>query len=335
MEIKEKKFLITGGAGFIGSHLCERLLRAGAEVVILDDFSVGKMVNLKNIKNSIKIIKGNIINTRTIERATKGCDVVVHEAFPYGRAGMGLEEQFIEEGAIGTFNVLKAAVKNNVRKVVFASSVAAYGIPKYLPINENHPIDPFLPYGATKRAGELYCSAFSKLYGLDTVSLRYFYVYGPRYSTLDHSALVNFINRAIHGRPLLIYGDGSQIRDYTYIDDAIDGTILAIKKENTKGAVYNISSGLSISVSGLAQTIKKIMGKDIEIIFAKNNQYRYVPYCRVPVGMTSKKSGRWIDERNYTADLSLSKKELGYKPKIDLETGIRQTAEWLISQKIL
>lgn len=333
MEIKRKKILITGGAGFIGSHLCERLLAEGAKVAVLDDFSTGKLTNLKNIKSSIKIIKGDITNEKIVEKAVRGCDAIVHEAFPYGRSGMGLEEQYIEEGTIGTFNILKSAVKNNVKKVVFASSVAVYGIPKYLPIDEAHPTDPFLPYGATKRAGELYCSAFSKLYGLDTIGLRYFYIYGPRYSTFDHSALVHFINCAISGRPLLIYGDGSQIRDYTYIADAIDGTVLAIKKEGGNGAVYNISSGLGINILELAQKIVKIVGKDIKIKFAKNNQQRHIPYCRVPIGMTSKSEGKWTDERNYTASTALSREELGYVPKISLEYGINQTIKWLAAQK--
>jgi len=329
MNLRKRKILVTGGAGFIGSHLCERLVKEEARVIVLDDFSTGKLRNLKNIIDSVTVIKGNIINEKIIRRAIKGCDIVIHEAFPYGKVGMGLKEQYIEEGVIGTFNLLKLAVKNNVQKFVFASSVAVYGIPRYLPIDENHPTIPFLPYGVTKRAGELYCSTFAKLYGLDTVSLRYFYIYGPRYSTFDHSALVNFINRAIHKKPLIIYGDGLQIRDYTYIDDAIEGTILAIKKENTQGKTYNIASGVGISILELAEKIKKILGKDVKIKFAKNSQYKRVPHCRIPVGMTTRKGTRWIDERNYTADLSLSKKELGYSPKTDLEKGIIKTIEWL------
>ncbi len=334
MEIKRKKILVTGGAGFIGSHLCERLLKEGTEVVILDDFSTGKMANLKKIADSTTIRRGNIANRQIIKKVVKGCDVIVHMAFPYGRTGMGLKEQYIEDGTVGTYNILKSATEHNVQKVIFASSVAVYGIPQYLPIDENHPINPFLPYGATKRAGELYCSTFSKLYGLDTVSLRYFYIYGPRYSTFDHSALVNFINRAIQKKPLLIYGNGLQIRDYTYIDDAINGTILAIKKDNIQGKIYNISSGVKISILELAQKIKKIIGKGVKIRFAKNDQYRYIPYCKVPIGMTGKKGSKWIDERNYTANLSLSKKELGYNPRIDLDEGIKKTIDWLTSRKL-
>lgn len=320
---------MTGGAGFIGSHLCERLLKEGAEVIVLDNFCTGKPANLKSLKNSIKIITGDIIDARKVEAAVKGSDAIIHEAFPYGRSGMDLENLYAEEGVMGTFNILRSAVRHNVKKVVFASSVAVYGIQKYLPIDEKHPLEPFLPYGATKLAGELYCSTFSKLYGLDTISLRYFYIYGPRYSSFDHSAMVNFINRAIHKKPLLIYGDGSQVRDYTYIDDAIDGTILALKKDKAAGEVYNISSGRKISILDLAQRIKKVSGNDLEIRLAGNKEYKYVRNCPIPVGMTDKINGQWLDQRNYSADLNKAIKDLGFSPKVDLEAGIKKTMAWL------
>lgn len=331
MKIKEKKILVTGGAGFIGSHLCERLLKEGAEVIVLDNFCTGRPENLKNLKNSIKIITGDVIDAKKVETAVRGVDAIIHQAFPYGKSGMDLENLYAEEGVMGTFNILRSAVKNNVKKVVFASSVAVYGIQKYLPIDENHPLEPFLPYGATKLAGELYCSTFSKLYGLDTISLRYFYIYGPRYSSFDHSAMINFIDRAIHKKPLLIYGDGSQVRDYTYIDDAITGTILALKKDKASGEVYNISSGKKVSILDLAKRIKKASGEDLEIRLAGNKEYKYVKNCPIPVGMTDKINDQWFDQRNYSADLTKVKKDLGYTPKIDLETGINKTMSWLKS----
>ncbi len=330
MRLDRKRVLVTGGAGFIGSHICERLLKEEAEVVVLDDFSTGKLTNLEHIKEDLKIFKGKIENYNDVSEAIKGCDIVIHEAFPYGKSGMGLEEQYIEDGVIGTFNVLKASVKNDVKKVVNASSVAVYGIPKYLPINERHPINPFLPYGATKHVGELYCKTFSKLYGLDTVSLRYFYVYGARYAQFDHSAMVNFLNRSLEDKPLLIYGDGSQIRDYTYIDDAVEGTLLAAMKENTLGATYNISYGEGITILELAKKVAKIVGKDVEIRFAEIQEYRYSDECCiVPVGLTKKLDDKWIDERNYAGDISKAKKELNYNPKVRIEEGIKRTVEWL------
>lgn len=334
MKLEQKRVLVTGGAGFIGSHVCERLLEEGADVVILDDFSTGKLANIERIRSHMQIIEGSVENWEDVSKATKGCDIVIHEAFPYGKSGMGLSEQYVEPGVLGTVNVLKAAVVNNVEKVVYASTVAVYGIPKYLPIDEKHPIDPFLPYGATKYVGELYCCTFSKLYGLNTVSLRYFYVYGPRYARFDHSAMVNFLHRAVENKPLLIYGDGSQVRDYTYIDDAVDGTLLAVKKENTPGEVYNVSSGNGLTILELARKVAGIVGKDVEIKFAEISEYKYGDgYCVIPIGMTGKSDGKWIDERNYVGDISRAKKGLGYNPAVGLEDGIRKTFEWLKAPK--
>ncbi len=330
MRLRERRILVTGGAGFIGSHICEKLLREEAEVVLIDDFSTGRISNLDGIRDKIKIFKGKVENYDDVSKAIKDCDAVIHQAFPYGRSGMGLEEQHIEEGIVGTFNLLKASVKNNVEKIVNASSVAVYGIPKSLPVREDHPINPFLPYGVTKYSGELYCRTFSKLYGLDTVSLRYFYVYGPRYAQFDHSALVNFLNRAIENKPLLIYGDGTQIRDYTYVDDAVKGTLLALNKKNTMGAAYNISSGVGIKISDLAKTIMKSTAKSLEIRFAENKEYRFSDeYCKIPVGSTKRTGDKWFDERNYIGDITKATEELKYNPKVDIETGIGRTFRWL------
>lgn len=330
MKLEQKRVLVTGGVGFIGSHICESLLEEGASVIILDNFSTGKLANVEHIKNYMQIIKGSVENWEDISKAIKGCDIVIHQAFPHGKSGIGLNEQYTEAGVLGTFNVLKAAVENRVKKVIYASTVAVYGIPKYLPIDEKHPIDPFLPYGATKHVGELYCSTFSKLYGLNTVSLRYFYVYGPRYAQFDHSAMVNFLHRALENKPLLIYGDGSQIRDYTYISDVVEGTLLAIKKENAQGEVYNISSGGAITILELARKVVETTQKNVEIKAAEVDEYRYSDeYSAIPVGLTSKRGDKWIDERNYVGDISKAKGDLGYNPSVSLEEGIVRTMEWL------
>jgi UDP-glucose 4-epimerase len=332
--VNGKRVLVTGGAGFIGSHICERLIENGTEVVVLDNFSTGKLTNLEHIKRDLRMIQGKVENYNDVYEAIKDCDIIIHEAFPYGKSGMGLEEQYIEEGVIGTFNVLKASVKCGVEKVVNASSVAVYGIPKYLPLDEKHPINPFLPYGATKYAGELYCKTFSKLYGLDTVNLRYFYVYGPRYAQFDHSAMVNFLNRSLEDKPFLIYGDGSQIRDYTYIDDAVEGTLLAAMKENLSGVTYNISYGNGTTILELAKKVAKIVNNDIKVRFAETEEYKYSDeYCIVPVGLTKKLDDKWVDERNYVGDISKAKKELNYNPKVKIEEGIKRTIEWLKSLK--
>lgn len=331
MNLKRKKILVTGGAGFIGSHLCEKLLQEDAEISILDNFSTGKMSNIEHIEKDVKIVSGDINNYELCKSVIKGTDIVVHEAFPYGVATRELDKQFVEDGAIGTFNVLRAAVECDAQKVVYASTVAVYGKQEYTPIDEEHPKNPFLPYGATKYLGELYCSSISNVFGIDTVSLRYFNVYGPRYATYDHSAMVNFLTRIINDKEPLIYGNGDQVRDYTYIDDIINGTILAIKKENTRGDVYNLAEGEGINILDLAKKIIKISGKKIQPRFAEPYEYKKINRG-LPYGMTTKIGDKYIDERKFVADIKKAKNELDYKPITEFEVGIRKTYEWLVNQ---
>lgn len=335
MKLSNETVLITGGAGFIGSHLSESILKMGGKVKILDDFSTGKQENLQRIHNQIEIIKGKVENYSDVDKAIADCSIVIHEAYPYGKSGMGLDEQYIEDGVLGTFNILKSSVKHDIKKVVNASSVAVYGIPKSIPIDESHKTSPFLPYGATKLAGEQYCSTFANLYGLNTVSLRYFYVYGPRYAQFDHSAMVNFLHCAIQNIPITIFGDGSQIRDYTYIDDIIDGTILATLKNETYGTVYNLSSGNCITILNLAEKIMRIVNENITIQYAQKNEYRFSDkYCKVPIGLTKREGDTWIDERDYVGNINKAKKELGYSPKTTYEEGILKTSEWIKAQLV-
>jgi len=333
MRFRNKKVLVTGGAGFIGSHVVEKLLIEGAEVVVYDNFSTGKMDNLKYVKKDIEIIQGDIEDYEHIFKKTKKCNIIIHEAYPYGKSGMGLEQQYIETGIIGTVNVLKAAVKNNLDKVVNASSVSVYGIPKTIPIREHDIQSPFLPYGVTKYAGEQYCKTFSKLYGIDTISLRYFYAYGPRYAIFDHSALVNFLHQSLFDTSLIIYGTGQQIRDYTYIDDIVEGTLLAALKKGSYGASYNMSYGKGLSILDLAEIIKGKINKNLTIRFSPKNQYRYSDqYSLIPVGLTKKISdNKWIDERNYVGNITKAKKELGYNPKINIRKGLLNTVQWMSS----
>ena len=328
MKLIDKRVLVTGGAGFIGSHLCKRLLKEGAEVTVYDNFCTGKMENLSGIVDEIKIVRGDIRNFEDIKRAVEGKDIVIHEAFPYGVATRSLDKQFVEEGAVGTFNVLRASVEHEVEKVVYASTVAVYGQQEYTPIDEGHPKDPFLPYGTTKYLGELYCSTFNKVYGIDTISLRYFNVYGPRYATFDHSAMVHFLERVIENMPPLIYGDGNQLRDYTYIDDIVDGTILAAKKDETKGDVFNLGEGHGIRITELAEKIIKISGKDLEPRFARLDEYRYIKKG-LPYGVTKKMGDKYLDTRNYVANINKAKKILGYDPKMNIDEGIRITMDWM------
>jgi len=329
---KDKNVIITGGAGFIGSYLARKLISNGANVTILDNFSTGNIDNLKDIKDKIHIIRGDIKNYDVVLNALSGQEIVVHEAFPYAKVSQSLEEQFIEDNFIGTFNILKASVYCNVERVVYASSVAVYGQQQYLPIDEEHPKNPRYPYCVSKYASEKLCSSFSTSYGLTTVSLRYFNVYGPFYTNLDHSAVLTFCKRVIKDKPPLIYGTGDQLRDYTYVEDVVDGTLKAMYKKIKPGDVFNIGSGKGVKIIDLAKKIIDISGKDLMPKFADESEYRYFDKT-FPWGITDKVDGKYIDTRSFVADISKARKILDYNPKTNLEDGLKITFDWVKNLK--
>lgn len=332
MNLKNKNVLVTGGAGFIGSHLNERLLKEAANVTIYDNFSTGKAENIATIKEEMSVISGDIRDYNMTLKACDRQDLVIHEAFPYAEQSRDLSQQYIEDGCVGTYNLLRASLECGVERVIYASSVAVYGEQKYVPLDEEHPKDPILPYGATKLVGEMYCRSFSRIYGLNTIILRYFNVYGPRYATFDHSAMVLFLENVINSKNPIIYGDGTQMRDYTFIDDAIDGTILAAKKE-IYGEVFNIGNGNGIQIVDLAEKIIDISGKELKSRFAKPDEYRHFKKG-LPYGMTKKVGDKYLDTRKYIANIEKAKKVLGYSPKVNIEDGIRKTLEWMLELEI-
>ena len=332
MNWKQQTVLVTGGAGFIGSHLCHALQERDASVVVLDNFSTGNNKNLSEISKDITVVDGSVTDETAVEEAMTGCDTVIHQAFPYGQSGMGLDDQYIDTGIDGTFNVLERAVREDIDKVVYASSVAVYGVQEYVPLDEEHQTEPFLPYGTTKLAGEQYCRNFAQLYGLDTVSLRYFYAYGPRYAQFGHNALMAFLSRALDGKPLHVYGDGTQVRDYTYISDIVSGTLAATTADTSDGRAYNISHGTGVTIQDLAELVREVCQVDVEIQNVEPDHSRFSDdYCQIPVGMTKKENGEWIDERDYVADVTRAKDELNYEPSVELREGIKQTAGWIQS----
>jgi len=328
MPGREGFVLITGGAGFIGSHLAAALGKRGVPVRILDNFSTGTRENLEAVGAPVDLVEGDICDEDVCGRAVSGCDTVIHQAYPYGVATRDVDHQYVAEGAIGTFNVLRAALRARVRKVLYASTVAVYGRQERVPVDEEHPKNPFLPYGATKYLGELYCSTFANVYGLDTASCRYFNVYGPRYATYDHSALILFMERALRGEDLLIYGDGTQMRDYTYIDDVVTGTLLALDKPTKPGDVYNIGAGRGLTIKELADLVVKSLGSRSKVRLAEPEEYRKTP-GGLPYGITDKKDGRFLDTRKYMADITKARRDLGYNPTTPLEEGIPRTLAWL------
>ena len=341
IDLNGKRVLVTGGAGFVGSHLCERLIELGAKVVVIDNFSTGKSENIENILDDIELFVGDISNYGDVDKAIKKCDYVFNLAYPYGVDGLGLHQAYIGTGVQGTFNLLKASVINKVKKLVNVSSVSAYGIVTEPDggrlrkrISEDMSGKHFLHYGITKLSGENYCKVFPTSFGLPTVSLRYFYVYGPRYATYDHSALIKFLTRCSDGKNIKLFGDGLQLRDYTYISDVVEGTIQSLSGKGN-GEVYNLSGGGESNIVDLAKLVIKTTKADVgieriterDLVF--DDEWVKIPFRG---GVTKETKDGWIDERNYIADISRAKNDFGYKPKVSLEEGIKKMWRWLSEQ---
>ncbi|MEM3638070.1 MAG: NAD-dependent epimerase/dehydratase family protein [Conexivisphaerales archaeon] len=259
MEINKKLVLVTGGAGFIGSHLVEQLLLLGAEVRVLDnfdDFYKGKEENLIDYKSNprFKLVYGNINDLKLVRSCVKGVDIVFHLAAQAGvRYCIENPQKANETNVTGTLNVLLASREMRVKKVIYASSSSVYGKPVKLPMNEDHPTNPTNPYAATKLAGEKYCLAFGETYGLSVTCLRYFSVYGPR--GRPDQVLLSFASKCRSGKPPVIYGDGNQSRDFTYITDVVSATVLAALRDESDGKVLNIGYGKETRILDVAKLV--------------------------------------------------------------------------------
>ena len=305
------KFLVTGGAGFIGSHIVEKLVRKNHFVRVLDNFSSGRRQNLEGVIKRIELIEGDIRSADACIRATQGIDFILHQAALRSvPKSMNNPKEYNEVNINGTLNMLEASKKNKVKRFVFASSSSVYGDTDRFPEREDFTPQPISPYALTKLAGEQYCRIFSHHYGLDTVSLRYFNVFGPRQSLDDEYAIVipKFITCMLKGQPPPIYGSGRQSRDFTYIDNVVEANILAAKKSNANGEVFNIASGKDYTILELVKILNKIMKKDIRPKFL---------------------SPRPADVFRTLSDLSRSKRILGFRPKVDFLEGLNLTLEYL------
>lgn len=308
-------YLVTGGAGFIGSHIVQRLVSMGERVRVLDNFSFGKRKNLQGLKDKIELIDGDLMDPAVLRQATEGVEVVFHQAalrsVPLSVENPALVNR-INVG--GTINVLLTAWKMGVRRVVFASSSSVYGNRDTLPNHEAQTPNPMSPYAVSKLAGEHYCKVFTEIYGLETVSLRYFNVYGPRQDPNSQYAAVipRFIRWARDGEPLQVYGDGLQSRDFTYIDDVVDANLRAAHGKEAVGRVFNVGQGISHSLMELIELIRRLLGKELE--------WRHL-------------EARPGDVRQTLADLSLSELRLDYRPQVNFEMGIAQTIRAAIAQR--
>ena len=304
------KYLVTGGAGFIGSHIVEALARKKHFVRVLDNFSSGKEANLKDAINKIDLIKGDIRSKGTCIKVTRGIDFILHQAALRSvPKSMKNPKEYNEVNIGGTLNMLEASAKNRVKRFVFASSSSVYGDIDDFPEREDFLPQPISPYALTKLTGEHYCAIFNQHYGLSCIALRYFNVFGPRQSLDDEYAVVipKFITCILNNEPPPIYGTGRQSRDFTYIDNIVAANILAVTKTNLKGGVFNVASGKDYSILVLVKVLNKIMKKNIKPIFL---------------------SPRPGDVFRTLSDLSRSKRVLGFRPKIDFVQGLNLTVEY-------
>jgi len=304
------RYLVTGGAGFIGSNIVDELVRRGEQVVVFDDLSTGKEANLAGVRSKIDLRVGSITNLEAVKLAAEGVDYVVHLA---ARTSVPKSVQNpIESNSVnidGTLNVLVAARDAKVRRIVFAASSSAYGETPTLPKVETMQPQPISPYGVTKYVGELYAQVFGRVYGLENACLRYFNVFGPRQDpTSQYSGVLSrFMLAIIKDESPVVYGDGEQTRDFTYIDNVVDETLRACAASGASNQVFNGGTGERISLNQVLELLQKITGKKI--------QAKYDP-------------PRTGDIRDSQADISLAQKVLGYKPLVGFEEGLRRTWDW-------
>ena len=303
-------YLVTGGAGFIGSHIVERLLATGEKVRILDNFSFGKRENLRGLEVKAEVIFGDLLDQAVLRKAMEGVEVVFHQAairsVPFSIKDPSLVNRVNVEG---TLNVLIAARDARVRRVVYASSSSAYGNTTVLPKSEEQTPRPISPYAVSKLVGEYYCKVFSEIYGLETVSLRYFNVYGPRQDPDSQYAAVipRFIHWALRGEPLEVHGDGLQSRDFTYIDNVVNANLQVAHSRDGNGGVFNVGQGKSYTLLDLVELLERILGRELQYLHTQ---------------------GRPGDVRHTLADISQGERRFGYRPKVSFEEGITRTVEY-------
>jgi nucleoside-diphosphate-sugar epimerase len=304
------RYLVTGGAGFIGSNTVDELVQRGHSVVVLDDFSAGKEENLAEIRNKITIIKGSITDIEVVRKAMHEAEFVLHLA---ARTSVPRSvKDPLETNRInveGTLNVLVAAKELRVKRVVFAASSSAYGETPALPKVENMPPSPISPYGVTKYVGEIYGQAFLKCYGLETVSLRYFNIFGPRQdpSSPYSGVLAKFCTAFLEDTPPVVFGDGEQTRDFTFVDNAVHANLLACEAPNVAGKVFNVGCGERISLNQVLAALEKVTGKPL--------QAKY-------------EAPREGDIRDSQADISEARRYLGYEPQVGFQEGLELTFGW-------
>jgi nucleoside-diphosphate-sugar epimerase len=304
------RYLVTGGAGFIGSNTVDELVRRGHEVVVLDDFSAGKAGNLAQVRSKIQLMEASVTNFDALREACRGVDCVIH-LVAQTSVPRSVEDP-IETNLVnvsGTLNVLVAARDAKVKRVVFASSCAVYGKTSVLPIRESAGLAPISPYGLSKQIGEAYGRVFRELYGLEFVALRYFNVFGPRQDpSSPYSGVLSVFNAALRGgtQPI-VYGDGEQSRDFVYVKNVVEANLLAAEAKGASDLIFNIGTGNRYTLNQTLALLGRITGRPAVAKYA---------------------SAREGDIRDSQADIALAREALGYQPHVEFEEGLKKTWEW-------
>ncbi|MBI4615999.1 MAG: SDR family oxidoreductase [Planctomycetes bacterium] len=309
-----KLALVSGGAGFIGSHLVARLLEDGVRVRVLDNLSTGRRSNLDGLRGPLEFFEADLSRADVLSRALAGCDCVFHQA-AIPSVPRSIEEPVAshEANGTGTLFVLEAARRAGVRRLVYAASSSAYGESEVLPKHEGLLPDPVSPYAVAKLAGEMYCKVYAVVHGMETVSLRYFNVFGPRQDPESpySAAVPKFLARMCAGRPPVIYGDGEQSRDFTYVENVVEANLLAARAPQLAGQVVNIACGRRTTLNELVGWLGELLGR------------RFAPEYAPP---------RPGDIRHSHADIRRAAELLGYRPTVDVREGLARTVEWFLAQ---
>jgi UDP-glucose 4-epimerase len=308
---KYKRALVTGGAGFIGSHIVEELLQMGIETISIDNYFAGKHENLEHLTHhpNFHEVACDITDLAELEKHFPGVDIVFHQAASKKTICLNDPRRDLDINAKGTFNLLELSVKHGVRKFLHASTGSVYGEAQYFPQDERHPLVPTSYYGVSKLAGEKYVKAFEHLYGLDTTVLRYFHVYGPRQESSEVGGVVSIFSRLmLAGKPITIFGDGTQQRSFTYVKDVVKANFLAATTLGTKGEVFNCASGIKVTIQELAEMVASILG-------VEHPEIRY---------------DDWVpgDIKVFDIDNTKIREHLGLDFVTDFRQGLTTTIDW-------